>query len=207
VGLLVLQIGPLNGATGILKTLPTKRLQNAFKNFPKNREVFCTFFNNHSFKYKKNAMRSFITLLFSLICFVGFSQSNVVERDGRFYDENGNAFSGIYSLYHNNGKIKVKATISNGLPNGEMTFFYPSGKIKEKRVYTNGIKNGKWEKWNEQGVKTSEANFSNGQKHGKWYVWDDNGTLRYDMTYTNGKKSGTWIIFDENGKELSRKKY
>lgn len=175
---------------------------------PDIREVFLHLFEKFFVEdIKMHVMKLFLALLISLTSLVSFAQTTVVEREGKYYDSNGNLYSGRYTSYYDNGNTKVDAIITNGLPNGEMKLFYPTGKIQEIRTYSLGEKDGRWEKWNEKGIKVSEANFIKGKKHGKWYVWDDNGTLRYDMTYTDGEKSGTWIIFDENGKETSRKEY
>lgn len=88
-------------------------------------------------------MKAFFAFLFSLTTIVGFAQTNVMERDGKYYDGNGNPYSGSYVLYYDNGNIKVDATIVNGLPNGEMKLFYPSGKIQEIRSYSYGEKDGR----------------------------------------------------------------
>ncbi|HDP75444.1 MAG TPA: hypothetical protein ENN49_06175 [Bacteroidales bacterium] len=98
---------------------------------------------------------------------VSLAQTNVIERDGKYYDSNGNPYSRRYTLYYNNENIKVDATIANGLPNGEMKLFYSTGKIQEIRTYSLGEKDGYWEKWNEKGIKVSEANFVKCKKHGK----------------------------------------
>ncbi len=43
--------------------------------------------------------------------------------------------------YYDNGKIKSKAKVTNGIYDGEFTAFYPSGQIKSQGVWNNGIGN------------------------------------------------------------------
>lgn len=127
--------------------------------------------------------------------------------DGKYYDEEGKLFSGVYKEVYHDTVIKTLVEVKNGIPDGLTRIYFENGKLEEVRSFREGMMDGKWERWNMQDKKVAEAFYMGNLKHGKWYIWDDQGVLRYDMTYVKGKKSGTWLMFDENGNLIDQKEY
>ena len=120
-------------------------------------------------------------ILLAIIFSVGFVvKSQIVEKDGKYFDESGNLYSGEYEE------------------------FYDNGNLNEKREYKNGIFHGTWITWNKEGTKTAIAGYKDGKKHGEWIIWDDNGVKRYKMLYKDGQRVGTWLQWDENGVLVSQ---
>jgi antitoxin component YwqK of YwqJK toxin-antitoxin module len=135
------------------------------------------------------------------------SNAQLTEKDGKYYDQNSNLYSGTYVEYYDSGSKKVEMTVVEGVKQGPSTLFFENGKVKEVRSYFNNKMDGTWLTYDTSGVKTGEANYKSGKKHGKWFIWDENGTKRYEMSYNDGAKDSTWTIWDETGKVVGKKKY
>ena len=159
------------------------------------------------YRLRNYYMKQIFIIAFLLSATVSLKGQIVEGKDGLYYDENNDLFSGVYIELYENGQVKTEMALRNGQKHGITKIYFDSGKINEFRSFKKSLMHGKWETWNEPGKKIAEANYRNGKKDGKWYVWDENGTLRYDMIYKKGKKTGTWFIFDEKGKEVNSKKY
>ncbi len=54
---------------------------------------------------------------------------------------------------------------------------YENGQLKLKGTLRNGIEVGKWTEWHENGQKKSERSFINGIPFGTWKEWNKNGKL------------------------------
>ena len=54
---------------------------------------------------------------------------------------------------------------------------YDNGQLKLKGTLRNGIESGTWTEWHENGQKKSERSFLNGIPLGTWKEWDKNGKL------------------------------
>ncbi len=152
-------------------------------------------------------MKHIISITFLFFLFLSLQGQIVEGKDGLFYDQNNDLYTGVYVKNFKNNKVEIEMTLKKGQKHGYTNIYFQAGTLKEKRSYKNSLMHGKWETWNEKSVKIAEANYKNGKKHGKWFVWDLNGILRYDMTYKKGKKTGTWFIYNEKGDLVSSKVY
>lgn len=146
-----------------------------------------------------------IIILFLTVT-ASFGQTHL-GTDGKYYDQAGHLFSGIYSEYYPDSLLRMTVEVSDGKPDGFTTIFFENGQVEEIRSFKNGLMDGKWEKWNRENIKIAEAGYKENKKEGKWYIWDDHGILRYDMTYEAGKKKGNWFMFNENGELINQKNY
>jgi len=54
---------------------------------------------------------------------------------------------------------------------------YDNGQLRLKGTLRNGIEDGLWTEWYENGIKKSERYFMNGLPSGTWKEWDDKGKL------------------------------
>ena len=151
-------------------------------------------------------IRKIITaLLLTLICSLTWAQ--ITEREGLYYDKEGQLYSGIHEEKNENGSTKFKLSIFEGKLHGESTYFFENGEVNEIRLYHHNQMHGTWKTFNNEKIKTGIANYSLGKKNGIWRIWDDNGTLRYDMLYKDGKKTGEWKIYNEKGELVATRKY
>lgn len=152
-------------------------------------------------------MKSGILLPLMLLFFSQLSAQLIEKEDGKYYDHNGNLYSGTYIEYYPSGNIHTEMNVLNGEKHGTTSIYFDNQQKKEVRAFKHNKMDGTWITWNEQGQKTGEATYVDGQKHGKWSIWDENGIQRYEMEYNMGKKTGVWIIRDEKGKEINRKAF
>jgi len=151
--------------------------------------------------------RVFALAIFILgINLIGFGQA-YKGADGKYYDEAGDLFSGVYKEVYHDTVVKTLVEVKKGLPDGLTRIYFENGQLEEIRSFKEGKMDGKWEKWNDKNIKVAEANYLDNHKHGKWFIWDDQGVLRYDMTYVKGKKSGIWLMNDEKGNLIDQKEY
>ena len=152
-------------------------------------------------------MKKIMLLWISLIVFSGISAQQLNEKDGKYYNTDGSAFSGSIQEKYDNGIVKMTASVESGLLQGEVIFYNTDGILAEKGNYTSGKKHGAWYQYNAKGTKTGEAHYVNGQKDGVWTIWDDNGVQRYHMVYAMGKKIDVWKMWDENSNLVSERVY
>lgn len=160
-----------------------------------------------------NTAQMTIIIRLSLIVFAlaswasSYSQILTKEPDGRFLDEKGKPYTGVYSEYHENGQIKFEISLRKGRESGNTKIYFDNGKLNEIRAFSSGVMHGTWKTWDDSGNIIAEANYRKGNKHGNWFVWDEKGTLRYDMNYKKGNRTGIWIMYDEAGAVVSKKSY
>lgn len=150
-------------------------------------------------------MRKIIILILAFLPFWSLAQIEI--KDGIYYSEDGETYTGFYSEYFDNGNIKIKTELKNGQPDGITTLFYKTGVKKEVRSYNMGKMHGQWISFFDNEKKSAIALYEKGVKHGEWKVWDKNGVLRYIMNYEQGKKKGLWKMFDEKGDLINEKDY
>ena len=151
-----------------------------------------------------------LNILIFLIFFLPWqisAQATIIEKDGMYYNEKSEPFTGVHFEHFKDGSVKMEVNITDGVLDGITKVYHLEGTVHEQRSYKNGKMHGTWITWNELEVELAEANYNFGKKHGKWLIWDENGTLRYEMHYLDGKKTGTWKMFDENGTLIGEKNY
>ena len=143
-----------------------------------------------------------------MIGFAGLSNAqDLTKKDGVFFNQDGDKYTGIYNTYFTSGEVEAKYHIEDGLLDGEVVFFHQDGAVKETGAYASGEKDGTWMQWNTEGIKTAQAEYVEGIKDGVWIVWDDQGNKRYHMVYQEGDKIDVWKIWDEQGNLLSERSY
>ena len=84
----------------------------------------------------------FLLLSYSLIGQEASPKKELI-KNGKSYE---------YILYHDNGQIAQKGTISNQKLEGVWVRFSPEGKKLSQGTFTHGKKTGKWFFWNEKGL-------------------------------------------------------
>jgi antitoxin component YwqK of YwqJK toxin-antitoxin module len=89
--------------------------------------------------------------------------------------------------FHDNGKIKSKGSIVNGLKEGMWLFYFESGK-KEKEIYfKDDVEDGLFRRWYEDGTLAIESESKNGISEGIWREYYENGSLKEEALYKNGE--------------------
>ncbi len=68
----------------------------------------------------------------------------------------------IYTEFYDDGAIKSKSEIKNGIKHGKYLSFCPSGKLQSKGQFKNNKKDGTWEFYNEEGKMIYKEKWKNG---------------------------------------------
>ncbi len=144
-------------------------------------------------------MRSLTTLIAAVFTLVSFAlTTNIVVKDGMYFNEDGSLFSGEYEQFESGIKLAT-ISVNNGLLSGSAVYYHANGAIKEEGTFINGKRSGSWFQYTSNGELTSVAAFHNDKKEGKWVILDDAGKVRFEMYYSEGKKVGTWKMWDAEG--------
>jgi len=144
----------------------------------------------------------FIGLFISLSAYT----QEIEYKDGKYIKQD-QAYTGEYTEVYDNGNIKVKKNLVDGLEEGLVMMYFESGNTQEQRSYTKGQKNGIWIKWNDAGIKIGEVSYQMDNKHGDWLIWDENGNKLFEMYYNKGEKVGTWKIYNTDGSLKEKREY
>lgn len=85
--------------------------------------------------------------------------------------------------FYDDGALRRKYYLLNGVTNGEDTFYYPTGEIN------------KIQQWNQ------------GKLEGSFVIYYKNGNKYITGNYVDGVYNGEYIVSDINGNVLLRKEY
>lgn len=138
-------------------------------------------------------MKQFLLILILNLTFLGciknISRDNVTNIDETFY--------------YKNDMSLVSGTIIDTFENGQ---------IKEKVVVENGLRNGKSIMWHDNGQILFEGNFKNGVEDGKQKLWEKNGELVLESFVENGIRykrvmEASNKIENKNSKQEINQKY
>ena len=116
------------------------------------------------------------------------------------YLQNGLAYTGKYTIYFDNGKIKEEFNIKDGKLNGGYLKNHENGTKMDVGSYENNLKFGLWSRYITNGKLIAQASYANDKKDGNWYVYNEEGNKVFEMIYKDGEKTGIWKQWDENGK-------
>jgi hypothetical protein len=101
--------------------------------------------------------------------------------------------------YYDNGLLKSKKSIKNGIYSGDFYTYYPDGRLESKGRWTNGEGNGYMEKYFQNGKIKQRANYKNDKLEGNAEVFHDNGAIQLRASYVGGEKVGKYHIYRDDG--------
>ena len=110
------------------------------------------------------------------------------------------AFTGVHLAKHSNGKIKFKASYTNGLKHGLSTSWHYNGQKQSEVIYQKNKKEGIEARWHYEGQKSEETNYTNNNKSGLSTEWHENGQKYREVNFINGQ--GLRTQWNERGKKL-----
>lgn len=147
-------------------------------------------------------------LILSVGLFLGslVNSQNITFQDGLYYQD-GNLYSGKYTLFFDNGAAKQDLNIKDGKLNGEIIAYHENGTKKEVGQYENNLKFGLWSRYSAAGKLTATASYKNDKKDGQWVVYNENGAKLFQMEYKEGEKAGTWYQWDDKGELIKTTTY
>ena len=109
-------------------------------------------------------MRSLTTLIAAVCTLVSFAlTTNIVVKDGIYFNEDGSLFSGEYEQFESGIKLAT-ISVNNGLLSGSAVYYHANGAIKEEGTFVNGKRSGSWFQYTSSGELTSVAAFNNDKK-------------------------------------------
>ena len=125
-------------------------------------------------------------------------RSELVLRDGCLLDH-GTPFTGAVLECYENGQMKSRSGVSNGLLEGLSEGWFTNGELQVSEYFTKGVSNGLRTKYHENGKKLSEANVATGTIDGLYQRWHENGILAERVHLINGVPDGEAASYFPDG--------
>ena len=104
----------------------------------------------------------------------------------------GNSFTGVVSHYYENGNIKIKANLIDGILNGLRVAYFENGNIERKDNIINNVIEGEYEAYYENGNLKRKGYIVDGKKQGQVVSYHNNGNLEVEGVFKDDKKEGNW---------------
>jgi tetratricopeptide (TPR) repeat protein len=153
-----------------------------------------------------------IVLLFIvvLVCKQTFAQvemKDLKEVDGKAYDKANTLYTGEFFVNGNTGKLRVKGTFKNGVPDGLITGYFDSGKKNFELTMKEGKKNGPAKEYFENGNLKSEVNMIDDLSDGPALTYYETGEKHTEVTFKNGVEIGDFTEYNKQGKIIHSVKF
>ena len=114
---------------------------------------------------------------------------NLVERQGVHYEINSQTpFTGIFVMYHENGKLYYKGTLKDGKEDGLSESYHENGQLITKGTLKDDKQVGLYERYYENGQLDRKGNYKDGKQVGLWESYHENGQLLLKTCYKNGEE-------------------
>ena len=128
----------------------------------------------------------------------------LVERNGIKYEINSQIpFTGVATVYYENGQLMSKLTYKDGKQNGLIESYYDNGQLESKGNWKGGKLNGIYEGYRENGQLEFKDTYKDGKQNGLARMYYENGQLMIKGTYKDGEPNGLFEYYRENGQEES----
>jgi len=95
-------------------------------------------------------------------------------------------------------QVAIEKSLTKKGLSGVYKVYHPNGKLKLKTVYANNSINGEWTYYGQNGIIITKGNYAGGKKHGYWAY----KSLKIYGRYWNGLKSWRWHKVDANKKKV-----
>lgn len=109
--------------------------------------------------------------------------------------------------YYDNGNLKSKVRIQDGVYDGDFTTFYENGNLQSKGEWRGGMGNGFIERYTEEGWLKERSEWLNNLQHGLTELFYEDGSLQYRGVYTRGVEVGEHLLFYKDGRIEDRTVY
>jgi len=106
---------------------------------------------------------------------------------------------GVWTYYHENGKVSEKTEYKNDLKDGTMELWYDNGEKRAAYQYVKGKMQGKYVVYGYHGGLTEQGSFANDKLNGPCKVFYENDVVQYEFTYLNVKINGVFKQYDYKG--------
>lgn len=146
---------------------------------------------------------TFLALFLTLWTF-GQININELERIDGLWTKKGEkkAYTGPFVEHFDNGNIKGKGELKDGLVHGLRTIYNEDGTKSLERNYSKGINEGSSIEYYPNGQKRQKVNFKNGKEEGIAQVFYENGQVQAKFNFSNGVQQGDYFEYSPDGKLL-----
>lgn len=136
-------------------------------------------------------LKRLTSFLIGLILFYSCaSQPALIKKsDGLFYKSE-ELFTGIDTLYHENGAIKTIRSVAKGKLDGVYMSYNDNEKLSIVQTYAKGQLNGMSMSYNENERLSMVQTYKDGIRDGRY--WSDYGSIEVEGKYSSGLKTGFW---------------
>ena len=126
-------------------------------------------------------------------------------RDGIWYVHGQtNGFTGILLDTYEEGALKSRSAISNGLLEGLSQGWWSNNVLQVTEYYSHGISHGQRTKYYSDGRKQSVATVVNGKLEGRFERWHENGNLAEQVNLKQGEPDGESVAYHPDGSLKAR---
>jgi antitoxin component YwqK of YwqJK toxin-antitoxin module len=116
-------------------------------------------------------------------------------------------YTGSWTTWHPNGKMKLQAYFKNGLRNDEWSSYYDNGINKAKYSYIDGERNGTFIGWHKNNRERIKCNYVYGERFGECTEWYDNGVKKSVYYFFRDIKEGWSKEYDGKGIRIKKTYY
>ncbi|MFO7725239.1 MAG: toxin-antitoxin system YwqK family antitoxin [Oceanipulchritudo sp.] len=108
-------------------------------------------------------------------------------------------FTGILVTYYEDGELKARTEVRDGLLHGLSEGWYPDGTPEIREPFRKGRSHGTRVRWHPNGTMASRARIVDGELHGLFERWHDNGSLHQEIHMVEGQAHGPSRAFYPSG--------
>lgn len=204
---------------GVDKEDVVKLKQAEKKNYPKLKQLFATFLDDHASKttisYNGGKMEAKLEYYSSghlKIANELDKESREIVKDGLvllYYEDGGlykearlkdGLLTGTCKIFRENGSLMEEQNLVNGVEQGAAKEYYSTGQLMVTKEYKDGELNGAVQIFYPDGKLMLTYNLSNGSKSGIQKYYYSDGKLASEFNFLNGKYEGSMKEYYDNGK-------
>jgi len=113
-----------------------------------------------------------------------------MRADGWYAPGETRGFTGYLLDTYEDGALKSRSIVSNGLLHGLSQGWYTNGQQQVEEHFVAGTSHGLRTKWHANGQRFSEVNVVSGKLHGTFRSWHENGERAEEVELKDGQPDG-----------------
>lgn len=134
-----------------------------------------------------------------------YPRAELQLRDGRLHRlAETNAFTGWMVEHYEDGALRSRSALSNGLLHGLSEGWHTNGQLQVTETFREGVSHGLRSKWHPSGSKLSEGQIVDGKFNGVFRKWHENGVLAEQLEFVNGQPAGLSLAYFPSGSLKAR---
>lgn len=120
--------------------------------------------------------------------------------DGRLYREGETEpFRGKLVSYYEDGSLKSRSSVRDGLLDGLSEGWYPDGTQEVREAFREGVSHGTRIRWHANGQMAARARIVEGLLQGLFERWHENGERHQEIEMEQGKAHGLSVAYYPSG--------